>query len=618
MHVLLSVGTAPGLHTGYGGQALLLLQAILAADPAHTVTVLCWNFQVRGPRALHPIPTAEFMRMAPTMKRVLDAQPASEQAEWARRVSWMGNWYTVFPAPIEKQHLNAAIMNTGADLFLCLQDIFMFQPGTFACPALTWMPVHFLPLEKSTKRALSDFDVLVAISGYGAELLRTSFGAQHGPTALKHIEIIPHGRPATTFRPGPHQLDSGDEGIARHRSHRAALRQRLGWPVLSASAGSASTPRTWADGPGGDGAVHITLMVASNSEESGRKAYDAQLQAWVAFAERREAEGYPRDATFLVLHAEASKAYDLGALLETFGEFPERTLYEDLADRKGRTVADPLIGIRGARFLIVPPSKLGTTSDADMAAMFQAADVLLAATASEGCGVPILEAQLCGCPVVTNATTAMPEQTLLGISAPVGQYIARMDFNAGWLLPSVPHVAAALYELSKWTEQERAERARAALPTIVARYEDAPVTAAWEDLLRRLQRDVVAPWRAQVACAVSLPMGLPLPPTTLWGQASGVELTKAEPREELGGLGGLGEPWRTDLGKWLHSPPLRIALAPERALALVAARALAQHEATVASTTSKLQELAHLRGRLLTRLQYVQGAIRELEACRSL
>jgi glycosyltransferase involved in cell wall biosynthesis len=83
---------------------------------------------------------------------------------------------------------------------------------------------------------------------------------------------------------------------------------------------------------------------------------------------------------------------------------------------------------------MTPAISLNSISEDAMADMYRASNVLLAATCSEGCGVPILEAQLCGCPVITTRATAMWEETLLGISVKPQQWIARMDFNSGWYL----------------------------------------------------------------------------------------------------------------------------------------------------------------------------------------
>ena len=665
MRILLSVGNAPGAPTGYGSQALLLLRAALA-DAANSVTVLAWNFNTSARGSLQqaqtPWSTREFFDqpfVKPLMARVFDALDASERTEWLARVQWMGNWCPRYPAQVRRADFNAAIVAAQADVLIVLQDIFFFEPGPFACPAIAWMPLHFLPIEKSTLRVLADFDVLVAISGYGAEMLRCAFGFHHGAAAGKHVEVIPHGRPACG--PGAHfvplvgALDPSDAGVARTRAARIELRQRLGWPTFSKRAGSPSVPvpfAQWADAPGGDGAVHITLLVASNSEESGRKAFDAQIAAWGAFADARERAGFPRDATLLIIHAELSKAYDLGRLLETLGELPSRAFYEVLEDRRGVTsetrnalgLADdariqkqkdaeearaeakanknknknknkdketethnqgvlaralahhaatmqmqssesgggqeskPLQGgIRGERVWIVPSASLGSTTDARMADMQRACDVLLAATTSEGCGVPILEAQLCGVPVVTNATTAMPEQTVLGVSARAGQYIARMDFCSGWLLPDVQNVACALATVAQWSDAERARRARKAMPTLRARYDARVVVDAWRDLLHRVKRDIVD--RVRVFNNTS--------------------------------VHAVGAPWLTrPFDAWLANAAqtLRVALTPRRLLALQASRAAADAEAERADALTELKKARALHTSLASRLVFVRAA----------
>lgn len=48
-------------------------------------------------------------------------------------------------------------------------------------------------------------------------------------------------------------------------------------------------------------------------------------------------------------------------------------------------------------------------SDADVAEMYNAADVFVSPSLAEGFGFPVLEAQACGCPVVTSKTTSLRE-----------------------------------------------------------------------------------------------------------------------------------------------------------------------------------------------------------------
>jgi len=602
MHVLFSTGNAPGLGTGYGGQALLLLRAILSKS-TNTCTVLTWNFSVHGPRALHPLATPDFIKLAPSMQRVLHQLSAEERRAWIKRVTWTGNPYASFPVPIERGVINAAIVNCKADVFCTLQDVFMFQPGPFACSSVAYIPLHFLPIEKATARVLSDFDAIVAISHYGEALLRDLFCSSE-TKSIKHIETIPHGRDSRVFCPLPHAQSSADVDVAKTRAAKIALRRELGWPTVARTAQTqtaALSSDAWERAPGGDGIVFVVLLIASNSEESGRKAFDAQIAAFVEFARKREAAGFPRDATFLVIHAEAVRAYDLGKLLETFGEFPERP--EQLADRRGTTCVDAQQALRGERFLVSPANTLGASHDETVAKMMRAADVLLAASASEGCGVPILEAQLCGTPVVTNATTAMPEQTLLGVSAAPAQYIARMDFGSGWFLPSVTRVAQALWTISQWGDAERARRVAATLPLVKQRFDAPIVQAQWAHFFERWERDVVhsvlhstehsehcAERSVDDGMDLQFPQLQCLPPTS----------------------SGKFKAW-LDAGAQNFS----IALTDERKMCLAATRALFLYEQNAQAKRKKEHETRRIRQSISERLEFVRASIQAYRTARS-
>ena len=597
MHVLLSTGNCPGLGTGYGNQSKLLLRAILSSGNGNnTCTVWAWNYRLfqghgQNPQSLKPMKTADFIRIAPGMQHVFDELDSAEKKQWTRRVTWMGNPYHTFPVPIERAVVNSAILNCNADMFITLQDIFMFQPGPFACTSVAYIPLHFLPIEKATARVLSDFDGIVALSGYGENLLHTLFNSSLSPSSsLKHIEMIPHGRESSVFKPLPHALGSSDIDIARTRSAKIKLRSELGWPTVSHSAQTTTAALSadeWERAPGGDGSVFIVLLIASNSEESGRKALDAQIQAFIEFARQREMQGFPRDATFLVLHAEAVRAYDLGILLQTFGEFPERP--EQLEDRRGRTKTDFTRELRGQRFLISASQALGTTSDARIATMMAAADAMLVASASEGFGVPIIEVQQCGTPVVTNAVTSMPEQTILGLSAAPGQYIARSDFGSGWFLPSVPNVARALLAISQWSDAERARRAAIAVPLVNRKYDSAVVQAQWAHFLGRWERDVVK--------APSIPQAL-----SLQLQLS----TLAPPRSSV------------KFRAWLDAGAQNflITLSKERALYLQATRAAFGKSRQLQAERQKEKHVRVMRQHLAARLMYVRSAIQAYRAVR--
>jgi glycosyltransferase involved in cell wall biosynthesis len=73
-----------------------------------------------------------------------------------------------------------------------------------------------------------------------------------------------------------------------------------------------------------------------------------------------------------------------------------------------------------------------------------AADCLLACSMSEGFGVPIIEAQACGCPVVAGKWTAMDEIVGSGSVVTKSQAYWHSGFNAHWFMPNIEAVAGAI------------------------------------------------------------------------------------------------------------------------------------------------------------------------------
>ena len=433
MKVLFSCGNAPGLPTGYGGQGLLALQAFQAAGA--DVCVLAWNLppQIFKPFEIHT--TEEVVRKNTHMHRMFETRAACH-VNWAA-VTWFANPYPMFPTTLRKADINRMITQCKADFFVSLQDIFMYEPGPFACLSAVWMPLHFVPVEHPTVLALADFDMQLPISGWGSLLLQPLQNANRH--AVRHISVLPHGRDVSIFHP-------------RHRTEERVSETRLRWQ--------------WpAD-------AFVVLMIASNSEESGRKAFDAQLQGFTRFVREN-----PDKRVWLHIHSEVTRAYDLGRLLETFGEFPDRARWMDVHDGRVRTHKDALV--RGEHVSVSSSHDLMNVQEEELVAMYQAADVLLAATCSEGCGVPILEAQLCGTPVVTTRATAMWEETHFGVSVPPVQWIARMDFNSGWMLPSAEGIARALKDVSEWSAEVRASKLARALPVLHREFSNESVIEAW-------------------------------------------------------------------------------------------------------------------------------------------
>ena len=124
----------------------------------------------------------------------------------------------------------------------------------------------------------------------------------------------------------------------------------------------------------------VTIPNANKGVMPSRKAWGENILAFALFA-----KDHP-DA-LLYLHTEAKSAYgiDLVALVEAAGIRPDQVQYaQPYAHRMG-------------------------IDDRTMAQIYTRTDVLLSATAGEGFGLPVLEAQACGTRVIVSNFSAQPE-----------------------------------------------------------------------------------------------------------------------------------------------------------------------------------------------------------------
>lgn len=473
MKVLLSCGNNIGQPTGYGGQSLIIARHLRRAG--HEVVCIAWSCVIKNsPMRGKMIPYMDF-KNSQFMNRNAYISPEDESLFQTK--TWcMVNPMEQWPTTVPKTVINDIICMTQADCFIAFQDIFVFADGPIIVPSLVWMPFHFKPLEQRVIRSLGCFDIQVAMSRYGEMLCNDYFGPccpaaeSSNKQAVKQIEYIPHGRPKEVFRPipGVHSADLTERALAQES--KAKLRRPLGWPEEA----------------------FVCLIVASNSEGSNRKALDAQLQAWSRFACLMEAKGRP---CWLHVHSKMDGAMDMLRSLEMLGEITDRTRWTNPRDTCGKSRVHQKIDHRrvGARVSCSTNKALHRTSPEKMADMYRSADVLLACSCAEGFGVPIIESQLCGTPVLTNKSTAMTELTRIGYSVPPLQWLARNDFNAGWDVPNARGIVRALLRMSDWSPDLRAKIIRKHISAVRAEYDTFPVGEAWvqviEDLLARREAD---------------------------------------------------------------------------------------------------------------------------------
>ena len=94
----------------------------------------------------------------------------------------------------------------------------------------------------------------------------------------------------------------------------------------------------------------------------------------------------------------------------------------------------------------------------DLTELYQGADVLIAATKSEGFGLPSLEAQLLGTPVVTTKFLAMKDYTFYGISVTPLQRVYQSLQSAFWVQPSIKGISDAANEIRNWSFEEHTSK----------------------------------------------------------------------------------------------------------------------------------------------------------------
>lgn len=151
-------------------------------------------------------------------------------------------------------------------------------------------------------------------------------------------------------------------------------------------------------------------------------------------AECRKACGLPADA-FIVGFVGVNKGIPsrkgLDKALMAFAEFKRRrsdaylylhTLFSPaMGGIDVPMMANELGLVRERDWTYVPPFKYitGQIGPQAMAKLYNSFDVLLAPSMGEGFGMPLLEAQATGVPVITNRWTAMPENTVNGISVEI-------------------------------------------------------------------------------------------------------------------------------------------------------------------------------------------------------
>jgi glycosyltransferase involved in cell wall biosynthesis len=195
----------------------------------------------------------------------------------------------------------------------------------------------------------------------------------------------------------PHGIDTK----AFHPTPRAAARAKLGWPQD----------------------IFIAGMVAANA--GPRKAFQQNISGFAKFHKKHP-------DSFLYLHSQSIT--DVGLNLEAICSRQGLKIGKDVA------FCDLYLDLIG-----VPATQMCT--------LYNAMDVLLLVTMGEGFGLPIVEAQACGTPVIVGDWSSMSDLKFAGWTVDKSESTKwRLATESDWHMPDANAIADRLeraYEASK-------------------------------------------------------------------------------------------------------------------------------------------------------------------------
>jgi glycosyltransferase involved in cell wall biosynthesis len=238
-----------------------------------------------------------------------------------------------------------------ADIVLSLMDAWVCTPETWP-KSLRW--VAWYPVDMSPLPPMVAEKVRKAY----ARITMSRFGEQMTADAGMDSIYVPHGVDTKAFAP----MDSAE---ARRNLHAPAD-------------------------------AFIVTMVAANKGNPSRKSFAKQIEAFAALKKK------PSDA-ILYLHTAESRNGEHGGV-----NLPELCEHHGL--KVGRTLDDGGDVFFPDQYF----NLIGGFTPRELNWVYNAADVKLLASMGEGFGIPLIEAQAAGCPVITGDWTAMGELCFSG------------------------------------------------------------------------------------------------------------------------------------------------------------------------------------------------------------
>lgn len=267
----------------------------------------------------------------------------------------MADWHGIRVMPLGKHPYGQDVIGAAArfeqsDCIISLLDAWVMEPQNNA--GLPWFPWFPIDCEPMPRAVLEK--VRLATKG----IAMSKFGQAQAAAAGLETFYVPHGVETDIFKPV------------------SGSRDRLKWPADK----------------------FIVGMVAANKDNPPRKSFFELITAFKAFHLKHP-------DTLLYLHTDDGTRGGQGVNLVDYCQ----AMGLHIAYQDNYEVADGVEVLFSDQF-----TTLMGLPDPYMVDVYNGLDVLMLCSMGEGFGIPLIEAQACGCPVITGDWTSMGELCFSG------------------------------------------------------------------------------------------------------------------------------------------------------------------------------------------------------------
>ncbi len=209
--------------------------------------------------------------------------------------------------------------------------------------------------------------------------------------------------------------------------------------------------------------VFLVTVVAANKGYPPRKSWPELLAAFAQFREEH------LDA---LLYCHTSK--------KPHGSGGAGVYFDPLIQELGIPKNSIAFPQQGALAVGVP--------EEDIVAIYRASDVMLLPSRAEGFGLPVIEAQACGCPVIVQDCSAMPELVANGVIIEPLQRQWLPQLGYWWELASVERIAYALEHIYNFDDEKREAGREKGIAFVREQYEwDSVWGKYWVPLIQEIE-----------------------------------------------------------------------------------------------------------------------------------